>query len=54
VAESLLLSLPEPYKDEIGEDLIKSWQKRGSELVEGRVQELPAEQVLMQIRNRLG
>ena len=54
VAESLLLSLPEPHQDEIGEELIKSWQKRGSELAEGRIQELPAEQVLKQIRNRLG
>ncbi len=54
VVESLLLSLPEPYEGAIGEELIKVWQKRGDELAEGKVQELPAEQVLKQIRNRLG
>jgi len=54
VVESLLLSLPEAHEDEIGEELIKSWQRRGDELAKGRIQELPTEQVLAQIRNRLG
>ena len=54
VVESLLLSLPEPYENEIGENLLKVWQKRGEEITEGKVQELPVEQVLTQIRNRLG
>lgn len=54
VVESLLLSLPEPHENEIGENLIKVWQKRGEEITEGKVQELPVEQVLTQIRNRLG
>ena len=54
VVESLLLSLPEPYENEIDENLLKVWQKRGEEITEGKVQELPVEQVLTQIRNRLG
>ena len=54
MVESLLLSLPEPFEGAIGEELIKAWQKRGDDLAEGRVQELPAEQVLKKIWNRLG